>query len=111
MVFAGEAREHRPEPYEGSALPLSYQTEGTLTRGGSHHEGRRQKQPLRKQQRLKAPGGAARAWIISTQLLVQVLVTVDDALPALDLRLRREALAALARHFETRTAGLAFVAS
>ena len=45
---------HRPAPYEGDALPLSYRTAGKIIRGGNHRAGHRQKQQLRRQQRLNA---------------------------------------------------------
>ena len=59
------------------------------------------------QQRLKAPAGLAGAGIVATEFLVQVLVAMHDAVAALDPGFRWEALAALARHLESRTRGLA----
>jgi hypothetical protein len=45
---------------------------------------------------LKPATGAAGAWIVAPQFLHQLFVAVDNAHPALDFGLRREASAALA---------------
>ena len=65
----------------------------------------RQKQPLRRQQCLKRPRGAARAWVVATELLAQLLGSSHDAVTAFDSRLGREALAPLA-HGRESTPGL-----
>ena len=64
---------------------------------GSH----RQKHPLRKQQRLKQPRGAAWARIVAAELLDEFLPTADNAVAALDSSLRGEAFAPLARDRES----------
>jgi hypothetical protein len=61
----------------------------------------RQKQPVRRQQRLKRPRGAAWARIVAAELLDKLLRAADNAVAALDSRLRREALAPLARDRES----------
>ena len=93
-------RRSKPTSYR----PASSQRMGedrAVNRGGSHCAARRRKQPLRRQQRLKAAAGAARARVVAAELLLQVLVAVDDTQAPLDLGLRREALASLARDLET----------
>ena len=50
---------------------------------------RRRKQPELRQQRLEPAAGAARAQVVSAELLGQLLVPVDNAPAVLDLRLRR----------------------
>ena len=62
---------------------------------------RRQKHPLRKQQRLKRPRGAAWARVVSAELLDELLAVTNHSMSALDSRLRREALAPLARDLES----------
>ena len=49
---------------------------------------------------MKAPSGAARAEVVPTELLDQLLVSAHDADAALDARLGREASTALARPLE-----------
>jgi len=49
------------------------------------------------QQFLKAAARSARAEVIASQLLDQFLVTVDDAVAALDVRLRGESPASFTR--------------
>lgn len=53
------------------------------------------------QHRLKPETGTARAWVVPTQLLDQLLAAVHDTVTAFDLRLRRETFAALARDLKT----------
>ena len=67
---------------------------------GSDGGSPRRKPPLRMQQCLKQPRSAARAWVVAAELLGQLLAT-HDAITALDPRLRREALASLARDLES----------
>ena len=98
-------RRGKPTPYRSGSSPKMGE-DRAINRGGSHHAARRQKQPLRRQQRLKAAAGAARAGVVATELLLQVLVAVDDTQASLDLGLRWEALATLARDLET---GIDFV--
>src|SRR6185436_6303897 len=62
---------------------------------------RRQKQPLRMQQCLKRPRGAARARVVAAEFLDQFLPAVHHAVTALDARLGREALAPFARDLES----------
>jgi hypothetical protein len=61
----------------------------------------RQKHPLRRQQRLKRPRGAARTGIVAAELLDELLAVTDDSMAALDAGLGREALAPLARDLES----------
>lgn len=82
-----------------------------VTRGGSHREARRQQQPLRRQQRLKALAGPAGARVVAAELLLQMLVAMHDTDASLDARFGREALTPFARYLETRTGGLARAAS
>src|ERR1041385_4173114 len=56
------------------------------------------------QQFLKAVSGLARARVLAPQLLDQLLVPVDGAVAALDVRLRRESLPAFTRPLERRAA-------
>src|SRR5688572_11374492 len=53
------------------------------------------------QQRLKPAAGAARARIVASELFDELLVPAHDAHAALDARLGREALAALASDLES----------
>jgi hypothetical protein len=53
------------------------------------------------QHRLKPMARTARTWIIPTQLFDQFLVSVHDAVASLDLGLRRETFATLARYLKT----------
>ena len=62
---------------------------------------RRQRDPLRRQQCLKQPRGAAGAWVVATELLAQLLGSSHDAITALDARLGRESLAPLAHGRES----------
>jgi hypothetical protein len=50
---------------------------------------------------LKPPAGAARAWVIASELFGKFLPAVHDALAALHARLGRIAFAALTRDLET----------
>jgi hypothetical protein len=55
------------------------------------------------QQFLKPAIGAARAWVVATQPFDELLVSVHNAITALDPRFGREALATLKRDLETET--------
>jgi hypothetical protein len=55
------------------------------------------------QQFLKPTAGAAWAWVIATQLLDQLLVSVHNAMTALDPGFGWEAPATLTRDLETET--------
>ena len=66
--------------------------------GGDSH---RQRPPPRIQQCLKQSRSATWAWIVATELLGQLFGTPYDAVSALAPRLRREALASLARDLES----------
>lgn len=72
-----------------------------LFNANSDRGSRRQKHPLRRQQRLKRPRGAAWARIVAAELLDKLLRAADNAVTALDARLRREAFAPLARDRES----------
>lgn len=108
--------EPRPAGWKPAALPLSY-TRGvgwwtadewtptptlhcrvSACSGGDSH---RQNPPPRIQHCLKQPRRAARAWIIAAELLGQLLAAAHGAITAFDPRLRREALASLARDLES----------
>ena len=54
------------------------------------------------QQSLKPTAGAARAWVIATELLEKLFVRVHDAVTALDPGFGREALPAFTRCLETK---------
>jgi hypothetical protein len=99
IVVRAQGVEPWPAGQKPAALPLSY-TRFTFS-ARSDGASRRQKQPLRRQQRLKRPRGAARARIVAPEPLDEFLVTVHDTVTALDAGLRREALAALARDLES----------
>jgi hypothetical protein len=72
---------------------------------GSGGGSRRRKQPLRMQQCLKQSPGPARAGVVAAEFLDQLLLPAHDAVATLDAGLRREALAALARDFESKRVG------
>lgn len=73
-----------------------------VSRGSSHPSTFRQKRPVFRQHFLKPATGAAGTRIVPTQLLRQVLVPVNDAIAAFDLRLARESAATLTRVLESR---------
>jgi len=67
----------------------------TFSHASSRHDCCRQKQPVVMQHALKGSCRSADARVVATELLAQFLVAVDDAVPPLDARLGREAVAPL----------------
>jgi hypothetical protein len=73
-----------------------------LIHASSHGVGCHQKQPDLRQQRLKRFGRSARAGIVATELFMQVLVTMHNALASLDAGLGWIALTTLAGDLESK---------
>jgi hypothetical protein len=95
----GRARSaSKPAPWLSGSSPFE---ERRRISADSDDGSSRQKQPLRRQQRLKRPRRSAGARVIAAELLRQFLGAVHDAITALDPRLGRDAPASLARDLES----------